>query len=147
MAKIVLRKRNIAKTISWRIVGTIDTILISWILTGNPFAGLKMGVGDTASKMLLYYLHERVWVNIDLRKKPEFQESRKRHIAKTISWRIVGTIDTILLAWIILGDPLLGLQIGLVEIVSKMLLYYFHERTWHKSDYGIEYEPTVEENE
>ena len=36
--------------------------------------------------------------------------SRKRHIAKAITWRIVGTIDTIILSWIISGDPLIGLE-------------------------------------
>lgn len=138
MPKKVLRKRNIAKTISWRIVGTIDTILISWLLTGNPLSGLKMGLGDTITKMLFYYLHERVWVNIDLRKNPKFQESRNRHIAKTLTWRLIGTIDTVILGWIVLGNPLKGLQIGMVEIVTKMLLYYFHERLWHKSSYGIQ---------
>ena len=54
----------------------------------------------------------------------------RRHLAKTITWRCVGTLDTILLAYVISGDISSGLQIGLVEIFSKMLLYYFHERVW-----------------
>ena len=63
--------------------------------------------------------------------------SRKRHIAKTITWRIVGTLDTILLAWIITGNPITGVQIGGIELVSKMILYYAHERVWYKSKFGI----------
>ena len=54
--------------------------------------------------------------------------SRKRHIAKTITWRIVGTVDTILLSWLISGNPMMGVKIGLAEVVTKMALYYFHER-------------------
>ena len=42
-----------------------------------------------------------------------------RHIIKTISWRVIGTIDTTLLAWLIAGDPMIGLQIGGVELVTK----------------------------
>lgn len=63
--------------------------------------------------------------------------SRKRHIAKTITWRIVGTLDTIVLAWVITGNPITGFQIGGVELVSKMILYYAHERVWYKSKFGI----------
>ena len=62
---------------------------------------------------------------------------RKRHIAKTITWRVVGTIDTILLSWIISGDPKIGLTIGVIEFATKMFLYYVHERLWYKSKFGI----------
>ena len=62
---------------------------------------------------------------------------RKRHIAKTFTWRIVGTIDTMLLGWLISGNPLIGLKIGLLELITKMILYYFHERIWYKSKFGV----------
>jgi len=130
-------KRHLAKTITWRIVGTIDTIILSWIISGNPFTGLKIGLAEVATKMLLYYLHERTWFKINLSKDGIMQESRKRHIAKTITWRIIGTLDTMILAWIISGDPLTGLKIGMAEVITKMTLYYFHERTWYKINYGL----------
>jgi len=64
--------------------------------------------------------------------------SYKRHIAKTISWRIIGTLDTILLSWIITGSWKLGLSIGGVEVITKMILYFFHERLWYKfSKFGL----------
>lgn len=64
--------------------------------------------------------------------------SYKRHILKTISWRIIGTADTILLSWIITGSWKLGLSIGGVEVVTKMILYYLHERIWYRlSKYGV----------
>ena len=63
---------------------------------------------------------------------------RKRHLLKTITWRIVGTIDTIILSWIISGDPFIGLSIGGAEVITKMALYYFHERAWYRlSDFGV----------
>jgi uncharacterized membrane protein len=55
-----------------------------------------------------------------------------RHILKTSTWRIVGTIDTILLGYFITGDISTGLKIGGVELVTKMILYYIHERIWYK---------------
>ena len=63
-------------------------------------------------------------------------EHIQRSLLKTISWRIVGTIDTILISWIITGTLTLAFSIGLVELVTKMVLYYFHERAWNKINWG-----------
>lgn len=125
-------KRHLAKTITWRLVGTVDTFLLSWIITGNPMTGMKIGFSEVVTKMILYYLHERVWFNIGL------PDSRKRHLIKTVTWRLIGTIDTILLSWFISGNPLTGLKIGFTEVITKMALYYFHERAWYRINYGLE---------
>ena len=63
--------------------------------------------------------------------------NKRRHIAKTITWRVIGTLDTILLGWLISGDPLIGIQIGGLELFTKMILYYFHERAWYRSNWGV----------
>ncbi|MBL4745330.1 MAG: DUF2061 domain-containing protein [Flavobacteriaceae bacterium] len=70
-----------------------------------------------------------------------FEEDRKsekplRSIVKSISWRIVGTFDTILISWYITGDTKMALSIGSVELVTKMVLYFFHERAWNKIKWG-----------
>ena len=64
--------------------------------------------------------------------------TKLRSLFKTISWRIVGTLDTMCLGWIITGSPLVGLKIGALELFTKMILYYFHERIWLQSKYGTE---------
>ena len=63
--------------------------------------------------------------------------TKTRSILKAISWRIVGTLDTMCLGWIITGSPLVGLKIGALELVTKSFFYYLHERVWIKSKYGI----------
>lgn len=74
--------------------------------------------------------------------------SRKRHIAKALSWRAVGTLDTMFVSWLVTGDALVGLSIGLFELVSKTALYYFHERAWYRmSDFGLDKESTGKENQ
>jgi uncharacterized membrane protein len=55
-----------------------------------------------------------------------------RHLAKTITWRIVGTLDTMVLSSLITGSVKIGLAIGGTEVVTKMLLYFLHERAWYK---------------
>ena len=63
---------------------------------------------------------------------------RKRHILKTITWRIIGTLDTMLLGWFISGDPTVGLSIGGLEFITKTILYYFHERAWYRfTNFGV----------
>ncbi|GAA4799352.1 DUF2061 domain-containing protein [Litoribaculum gwangyangense] len=63
-------------------------------------------------------------------------EKVKRSLAKTISWRIVGTLDTVLISWLITGTLSLAFSIGLVELVTKMVLYFFHERAWNNIKWG-----------
>ena len=63
---------------------------------------------------------------------------RKRHIAKAVTWRIIGTLDTVLIGWIISGDLIVGASIGVFELITKTVLYYLHERVWYKFNYGVE---------
>lgn len=64
--------------------------------------------------------------------------SYRRHIAKTVTWRIIGTLDTILLSWFITGSLKWGVTIGGVELITKMVLYFLHERAWYKfSTFGV----------
>ena len=72
-------------------------------------------------------------------RKWELNESHKRSILKTITWRIVGTIDTMILGWLVTGNLKLGLAIGGFEVLTKMLLYFLHERVWYKYiKYGLD---------
>ncbi|WP_339612110.1 DUF2061 domain-containing protein [uncultured Planktosalinus sp.] len=140
-------KRHIVKAITWRIVGTLDTMLLAWIISGNPLTGLKIGVAEVLTKMLLYYLHERVWFKINISKEGILQESRKRHLAKTVTWRVVGTMDTMLISWLITGNPWIGVQIGVAELLTKMLLYYVHERVWYRYHFGLQKRQNTSDNE
>ena len=64
------------------------------------------------------------------------EENVKRSLLKTISWRIIGTLDTILISWAITGALTLAFSIGFIELVTKMVLYFFHERAWNKISWG-----------
>jgi len=60
-----------------------------------------------------------------------------RHIAKTVSWRVIGTIDTMVLGFFITGDLTMALSIGGLEVFTKMILYFLHERIWYKIPFGV----------
>ncbi len=63
-------------------------------------------------------------------------ERKSRSIVKTISWRAVGTIDTIIISYIITGHMAFAFSIGGVELFTKMMLFYLHERAWNKIGFG-----------
>lgn len=63
-------------------------------------------------------------------------EKPMRSVLKTISWRVIGTVDTIVISWLITGHIALALSIGSIELITKMVLYFFHERIWNKIKWG-----------
>ena len=64
------------------------------------------------------------------------EEKLKRSLAKTVSWRLVGTIATIIISYLITGTLALAFSIGIIELISKLFLYFFHERAWNKIKWG-----------
>lgn len=63
-------------------------------------------------------------------------EKPYRSIIKTVSWRTVGTLDTMIVSYFITGNLVMAVSIGSIEVITKMILYYFHERAWNKTDFG-----------
>lgn len=60
---------------------------------------------------------------------------KREHIisfCKTCTWRIVASLDTFLLSWLITGNMGMGASIASLEVLTKMFLYYAHERQWEK---------------
>ena len=63
-------------------------------------------------------------------------EKPYRSVVKAISWRTVGTIDTMIVSYFITGNLIMAASIGSIEVITKMALYYFHERAWNKLSFG-----------
>ena len=63
-------------------------------------------------------------------------EKRHRSFAKAISWRAVGSVDTLIIGWVITGHFVTALSISGVELVTKVTLYWVHERVWQKIQWG-----------
>ncbi len=58
---MISRRRHAIKAVTWRAVATSATVLIAWWVTGDWSVGIEVGGVEFFAKMLLYYLHERVW--------------------------------------------------------------------------------------
>ena len=130
--KIRFSRRHLAKTITWRLIATSDTVIIAFLISRDLNSSLKIGGIEILTKMILYYLHERIWF------KTKFKNSRIRHLIKSFSWRFIGTIDTVIISGFILGNFVSGGKIGIVETFTKIFLYYIHERLWYRIDYGLD---------
>ena len=74
------------------------------------------------------------------------KEKPNRSILKAISWRITGSLDTIIVSFFVTGSVKIAFSIGVVEVFTKMLLYYLHERAWNKIQFGREIEKDMDYN-
>ena len=66
------------------------------------------------------------------------REAHSRSFAKAVSWRILGSIDTFILSWLFTDDVKAAGAIAVTEVLTKMVLYYLHERAWSSVSWGIE---------
>lgn len=128
--------RSIAKGISWRIFASIDTFFLSWVIFGNPVHAGSIAGLELLSKILLYFLHERVWNTIPFGRTNTGKVAHWRSLVKGISWRFVGSVDTTILSWFITGKIIGAFKLSGMEIVTKILLYYIHERIWVQIKWG-----------
>ncbi len=60
------------------------------------------------------------------------RSNQRISVYKTISWRVIGTLDTMIISYALTGKLDIAMSIGGIEVISKMVLYYVHERTWLK---------------
>jgi uncharacterized membrane protein len=81
-------------------------------------------------------LVEQLFISEKKKKESKSKEGWSRSLIKSMSWRIVGTLDTILISYFITGEMSFALSIGGIELVTKMMLYVAHERLWNKVNWG-----------
>ena len=149
-------KRSFAKAISWRVVGTIDTLILSFVLLTflGPLLGMEeashgenaktatlIAVTEVVTKMILYYVHERIWARMKFGyvrgDDGVMKEGARRSGIKTATWRVTASLDTMLLALIFTGNLGTAISIGGLEVITKLVLYYFHERAWARVQWGM----------
>ena len=130
-------------------MGTLDTFLISTFLVHyineiNYADSARIGAWISAleiiTKTVLYYFHERFWYALNW-----ISSDHIRHIIKTVSWRLVGAIDTLALVFLVFyfmtgtveQASTVAVSMFSIEVITKMVLYYIHERIWIKSNWGV----------
>ena len=79
---------------------------------------------------------EILLTNVEKKNPKATNEKTSRSLLKSVSWRILGTIDTIIISYLITGTLEFALRIGFVELLTKMGLYFLLERLWNKIKWG-----------
>ncbi|TDW95974.1 putative membrane protein [Dinghuibacter silviterrae] len=124
----------------------MDTIILSYIFTGQITSALKIGAVEVVTKILLYYLHERLWMRVDWLKTRSADgtmvDNHYRSLIKGASYRFFGTLDTIVIALFITGNYTKAFSIGVTEVFTKIGFFYIHERIWQRIPFGIIKEET-----
>ena len=152
------RWRSLAKAISWRVVGSLDTMVLAYLVMRYlfPWLGLDAGVerrhmlhtagsialAEVITKIVLFYLHDRLWTrvswNLTVSSRGGKREGMGRSAAKTLSWRILASADTAMLAFLFTGTVGTALTIGGLEVWTKLALFFVHERIWQRIPFGLE---------
>ncbi len=65
-------------------------------------------------------------------------DSSKRSLAKTLSWRITGSASTFTIAYLVTGSAGISTGIAVIQMIVNTFLYWFHERVWNKINWGRE---------
>ena len=123
--------RALVKAVTWRVIGTIDTFIWAVFITHHPFAAAKIAGTETFTKIFLFYIHERLW-----RLFRWAPNSHARSLIKAFTWRVIGSMDTFVLSLIFTGKLTDAFSIAGGEAISKIILYYVHERVWRRVRWG-----------
>jgi len=142
-------RRYLLKAITWRMVGTLDTFLLSMLLLTflGPLLGLEsphshaktaglIAVTEVVTKIALFYGHEWLWGRFHWAATSGPREQRRRSFIKAFSWRLFASLDTTILALIFTGSLKMAISIGGAEVITKIFLYYLHERAWERVPLG-----------
>tara|TARA_Y100000996_G_C22554509_1_gene655013 strand:+ start:1789 stop:2217 length:429 start_codon:yes stop_codon:yes gene_type:complete len=137
----VSKKRSLIKAITWRILGSIDTFILSFLIINyssqNYTYDLALYIAsfEIITKTVLYYFHERIW-NFSHFGRLKHRVMRSRSLVKAITWRITASLDTFIISFFVTGRFDWATSIAILEIITKAIIYYFHERVWNRIGWG-----------
>ena len=138
---IITKKRSLIKSLTWRLLGSIDTFILSLIIINYSSEkytydlALYIASFEIITKTILYYFHERIWNIFKIGRLKE-KVKRGRSLFKAMTWRIIASLDTFFISYIITGRFDWATSIAIFEIITKAIIYYFHERAWNRVKWG-----------
>jgi uncharacterized membrane protein len=117
------------------------------LFTGVIGKALKIGFIEFFTKIILYYIHERIWWRLSFGTKENVvngklksRELHSRSVLKGIAWRALGSLDTFWIVYFVNRDSVHAVQtafyITSTEILTKIFLFWLHERSWMKIKWG-----------
>ncbi len=126
MKYFLLKNRVLAKTLTWRATASLITIAIIYTLTQKIIIAFTVAGIEYFTKIFLYWAHEKVW---SFSNKPR-KGSQQRTLIKTVTWRIVASLDTLFIVMVLTKEPTWASSAAIIESGVKTLGYYIHDRIW-----------------
>lgn len=133
------RVRHITKSFTWRVIASATTFSLTLAFFGKAEIAMAswLTLLETSIKIAIYYFHERIWFKLSTK-----LSHRMRHIFKALTWRVIASGTTFILALLLFGGHKDALEkatwIALIESVLKMGLYYGHEEIWYRINLGLD---------
>lgn len=132
--------RSIAKTCTVRVCFTLSHIFNGWLVTGELMKGITIASFAVVINMLLFWLHERTWNWVQWNRKPRdtmmFVDGHPRTISKSVTWRVLITINNFMIPFLTTGSWQTALAFLTVATLLNTIVYYVHERTWNLVKWG-----------
>ena len=126
------RARSLAKSLSWRLIATLTTAVLSLLLTGELEHALSIGGLDFVVKLVVFYLHERMWQFLPL------LALLYRDAWKLASWKLLAVLMTTVTSFYVTGSLSTAFKIGPSDFTTKLLLYWLFDRAWGLVSWGTE---------
>ena len=137
----VTKNRSLIKSISYRVIGFVNTFLISFLVINDGVNektikySLYLALLVLIIKAITYYLHERFWNIFDFGRL-NITVSKMRSILKALTWRIAASTITLISAILITSNLEWTKSIVIYEFINGILIYYVHERIWNRLNWG-----------
>jgi uncharacterized membrane protein len=133
-------KRSIAKTLTIRVLFSLSHLLNGFIVSGSLLIGAQIVGLAAVVNMALHWLHERAWNYAQWNRKPGdtklFLDGQPRTISKSITWRILITINNFMIPYLLTGSWKAAAAFLTIATVMNIAIYYFHERAWNQVAWG-----------
>ena len=137
----VTKNRSLIKSISYRVIGFVNTFLISFLVINDGVNektikySLYLALLVLIIKAITYYFHERFWNIFDFGRLNK-TVSKMRSILKALTWRIAASTITLISAILITSNLDWTKSIVIYEFINGILIYYVHERIWNRVNWG-----------
>ena len=135
--------KTLAKTITYRVISTMITVLLTLAFGGNIWQAITMGSIMMSSAVLHYYIYDRIWLYIAWQRSETGDDSRIRTLVKSIIYRITAIIITAAIARAVWADTnLVAFAMASVKFVVNLVAYFAVERMFNAIKWGRQ-QPTV----
>jgi uncharacterized membrane protein len=132
--------RSIAKTLTIRVLFSLSHLVNGFIVSGSWIIGAQIVGISAVINMCLHWLHERAWNkqqwNRTATNNIMFVDGQPRTISKSITWRLLITINNFAIPYITTGSWRAAVAFLTIATIMNIVIYYTHERIWNKVKWG-----------